>query len=159
MIAQPVNEPTLDWKAVIARIPPAHAIYDAAYVEFSEAEEAYNAERPAEPAGMILQLRGQTFTLEQSHANMMAEWEAWKQQDQALKDRLNFDVKEAALEAAGDAFVQTVREAMAIPAPDLQALRWKLDHLLADTPGASFDTNASLDVLKSDIARLMGDAE
>lgn len=155
MNAQPVNEPTLIWKEAIARIPPAHAIYQAAGRELDEAEKAYNAEKKPEPSGMILYLRGQSFTIEQSHENLRLAWAEWNQHDQELQERFEIEAKEAAFEAAVDAFVQAVRDAMALPAPDLASLRWKLEQALDGVPGASLDTKENRAAIRADMNRLM----
>lgn len=63
-------------------------------------------------------------------------------------------------EALGDAAHAARGKVMETPAPDLAALRWKLQHLLADD-GSESVSAWSMDYIaqtKADIARLMGDA-
>jgi len=156
MNTQQVEEPTPDWNAAIARIPPAQAIYEAAGRELDVAESAYNAAKTPEPSGIILYIRGQSFTPKQSHENLRAAWEAWQKHDQELQERFNIEPLEAAFEAAVDSFVQTVRDAMALPAPDLAALRWKLDYLLEGSNGSTDSwALSSIEQVKRDMNRLM----
>ena len=155
MNTQQINEPALDWTTAIARIAPARAIYEAAGRELDVAERAYGAESVPEPSGMIIYMRGQSFTFEQSQENLKRDWEAWHKHDQELQERFRIDPLETAFADAVDSFVQAVRDAMATPAPDLPALRWKLEQVLDGTVGAALDTKENAAALRADMNRLL----
>lgn len=156
MNPQPVNETAHDWNEAIARIPAVLAAFEQASTDLKIAEMAYSAEKTPEPSGAIIYLRGRSIPMEQAHENLKADWAAWSAHDDAVRVRFGLDSKEQAYADTLASFVGAIRDAMAIPAPDLAALRWKLEHLVDETPGASIETNESLDVIRADMARLMG---
>lgn len=76
---------------------------------------------------------------------------------QRLRASFNMDDADEKAEQLGEAVAEAQRVLMATPAPDLAALRWKLDYALADdstesTPAWSMDFIAQM---LADIARLL----
>lgn len=77
---------------------------------------------------------------------------------QAIRDRYDMDRLDDKAEAFGDALSEAQGVLMAIPAPDLRALRWKIDHLTYR--GESWDSWSDDYVrqVNADIVRLMPEA-
>jgi hypothetical protein len=69
---------------------------------------------------------------------------------QAIRDRYDMDALDDRSDALGDQLADAAFALMALPAPDLAALRWKIDY----TFGESYDPSY-LAQMRADIARLM----
>ena len=74
---------------------------------------------------------------------------------QAIRDRYGMDVLDAKTGDLGDRLADATQKLMEMPAPDLDALRWKLDYLSdGGTAFASWDERYSQQTF-ADLARLM----
>lgn len=84
-----------------------------------------------------------------------AEADKRDRQVQAIRDRHDMDRLDDKAEALGDALADAQGVLMAIPAPDLSALRWKLDHLTNRGEGWDSWSDDYVRQVNADIARLL----
>lgn len=80
------------------------------------------------------------------------------QKVQGIRDRYDMDRLDARAEELGEMIADAQRTLMDTPAPDLPALRWKLEHLREDDGNIAAWTASYVEQCFADIARLMGDA-
>lgn len=77
---------------------------------------------------------------------------------QSIRDRYDIDRLDARAEELGQQVADAREELMNIPAPDLRALRWKLEQLRDEDGDVAAWTASYVEQCFADIARLMGDA-
>lgn len=115
-----------EWQAVLTNFKKTDAAYNAAVEREWAAEEIYYSMRPARPKeGLIIQSKGEYFTLEQADANACKRLTDYEAADKEARDRSGYTKASEATKAAADIYVEARAALFSCPAPDLEAVAFK----------------------------------